>query len=159
MDNTGTNLVQNAMDHTSPYNPFGVAWTLYNPVAPDVGCPNPPDTGSGFPVTGDISRAGRAIPGGLQVGQTFSTVIANPAELSYYRGYTIVLSTGSGNLAYDKVGTQVAVGTFEFSGFHGRWYTSESYQTGRTPLFDKDTTTNGMQLDITLTSTNTYHLL
>src|SRR5437870_4156475 len=157
MDNTGTNLIQNAMDRTSPYDPFGVAWTLYNPVAPDAGCPNPPDTG-GFPPRGDISRAGRACPP-LQPGQTFSTVLSNPAERFYYRGYTLRLVTGSDNTMYGNAGTQIAVGTFEYSIFQGRWYTSESYQTGRTTLFDTDTTTNGMQIDITMTTTNTYHLV
>src|SRR5438552_7116848 len=59
MANTGTNLIQNAMDRTSSYDPFGVAWTLYNPVAPAIGCGNEPDTGSG-PPAGDVARAGRA---------------------------------------------------------------------------------------------------
>src|SRR5208282_4975808 len=39
MDFTSTSLIQNAMDfpsspNASPYDPFGVAWTLFNPVAP-----------------------------------------------------------------------------------------------------------------------------
>ncbi|MGH7994686.1 MAG: hypothetical protein ACREDQ_14280, partial [Limisphaerales bacterium] len=61
---------QNVMDSTSPYDPFGMAWTLYNPIGPAVGSPNLPDTGTGAP-SGDVSRAGRALPnGGLQPGQT-----------------------------------------------------------------------------------------
>src|SRR5438309_6695432 len=35
---TSTN--EHAMDHTSPYDPFGVAWTLYNP---EGSIPNPDD--------------------------------------------------------------------------------------------------------------------
>ncbi|MGA9451462.1 MAG: hypothetical protein WBW41_08995, partial [Verrucomicrobiia bacterium] len=81
MDNTTGSLIQNAMDRTnspyaSPFDPFGVAWTLYNPDGPlspaypafaqppgwPGGCGNPPDTGSTGPPTGDVSRAGRAIP-------------------------------------------------------------------------------------------------
>ena len=59
-----TSPIEAAMDRTSPYNPFGVAWTLYNPegsipqtdVAQSPGsCVNPP-TGT------DISRMGRALP-------------------------------------------------------------------------------------------------
>ena len=37
--------------------------------------------------------------------------------------------------------------------------TTESYNTGRTTLFDTDTCTNGMQLDVTMTTTNTYDLV
>jgi len=107
----------------------------------------------------------------LQPGQTFSTIIANPADRRFYRGYTLRLVDGlvSTNAAgapdntglngnNPNAGTQISVGTFEYF-THGRWYTSESYHTGRTTLFDTDTTTNGMQIDITMTSTNTYHLV
>jgi len=145
------------MDRTSPYDPFGVAWTLYNPIAPAVGSPNPPDTGSAF--AGDISRAGRAIPnGGLQVGQTFSTIISNPTERKFFRGYTLVLSNGGDNIAYGGAGTSVAVGVFDYS-VPGGWYTSQTFSTGGTGLFDTDTTTNGMEIDVTLTDTNSYHLV
>lgn len=155
MNYTGTNLLQNAMDSTSPYDPFGVAWTLYNPEgtipspvnSPGGQCVNPP-------TSTDISRAGRAFPNGaLQVGQTFSTVIANPSCRTFFKGYTIVLSTGSDNIQYGGVGEQISVGTFEYFTY-GRWYTSA----GPTSLFDTDSTTNGMQVDITLTSTNTFHV-
>ena len=159
MDNTSTNLVQNAMDSTSPYDPFGVAWTLFNPEGTVPG-PSSPGTQCVNPPTGtDISRAGRAIPGGLQVGQTFSTVIANPDTRTFFRGYTIVLSSGSDNIAYGGAGTALAVGTFQYSIFNGTWYTSQTYNSGRTPLYDTDTTTNGMELDVTMTDTNSYHLV
>jgi len=158
MDSTSTSSPQNAMDSTSPYDPFGVAWTLYNPVAPAIGSPNPPDTGTGAP-TGDISRAGRAFPnGGLQVGQTFSTVISNPTEQKYYRGYTIVLSSGSDNIQYGGAGTALGVGTFDYF-VPGGLYTSPTFNTGGTSLFDTDTSTNGMELDVTITDTNSYHLV
>ncbi|HXA45424.1 MAG TPA: hypothetical protein VNZ25_07965 [Candidatus Angelobacter sp.] len=162
LDNTSTSSPQNAMDPTSPnpgspYDPFGVAWTLYNPVAPAVGSPNPPDTGTAS--AGDISRAGRAIPnGGLQVGQTFSTIISNPSERKFYRGYTIVLSNGGDNIAYGGAGTALAVGTFDYA-VPGGWYTSETFSSGGTGIFDTDTTTNGMEIDVTLTDTNSYHLV
>jgi hypothetical protein len=88
----------------------------------------------------------------LQVGQTFSTVISNPTTRTFFRGYTIVLSTGSDNIAYGQVGQQISVGCFEYGTF-GNWSTSA----GLTSLFDTDTSTNGMQVDITLSSTNTFH--
>jgi len=157
MDYTSSSPIQNAMDRTSPYNPFGVAWALYNPVAPAIGCPNPPDTGGAF--NGDLSRAGRALPNdGLNVGQTFTTIIANPTERKFFRGYTIVLSNGGNNIQYGGAGTVVDVGTFDYF-VPGGWYSTQTFHTGGTTLFDTDTTTNGMQLDITVTSTNTYHLV
>jgi len=154
-----TSPIEADIDRTSPYDPFGVAWTLYNPegttpapTSPGTQCVNPP-TGT------DISKAGRALPnGGLQPGQTFSTVIANPDTRTFFRGYTIVLSTGSDNFPYNHVGDEIDVGTFEYA-TNGRWYSTGSYATGSNPLFDTDTTTNGMQLDITLTGTNSYHLV
>jgi hypothetical protein len=153
-----SNSVMNAMDHTSPYNPFGVAWTLYDlqgsiPGAASPGqCYNPP-TGT------DISRAGRAFPNGsLQPGQTFSTVLSNPTDRAFFRGYTLVLSTGGDNLDYSKVGTEISVGIFQYNRT-GAWYTGPTFSTGGIPLLDTDTTTNGVQIDITMTGTNSYHLL
>src|SRR2546422_9794541 len=54
---------EHAMDRTSPYNPFGVAWTLYKPEGsvPDV---NSPGACYNEDNRNDIFRAGRAIPGG-----------------------------------------------------------------------------------------------
>jgi hypothetical protein len=160
MNYTSTNLVQSALNKTSPYNPFGIAWALYNPVAPAVGSPNPPDTGGG-PPTGDISRAGRAIPNGLQIGQTLTTVIANPAERKFYRGYTIVFANGGDNIQYGYAGSLLEIGTFEYFSY-GQWYQSgkngENHGYTGTTLYDTDTTSSGMQIDLTVTSTNTYHL-
>jgi hypothetical protein len=162
VSNSPDSGVQWAMDRApggSPYDPFGVAWTLYNPYAPephDSSCLNPP---ASTPPVGDVSRVGRAIPnGGLQPGQTFSTVVANPTERIYYKGYTILLLSDTNNIGYGDPNTQIAVGTFQYVNF-GQWYTSETWASGFTPLLDTDTTTNGMQLDITMLTTNTYHLL
>ncbi|SPE51744.1 exported hypothetical protein [Verrucomicrobia bacterium] len=164
MDYTeATSPIEADIDRTSPLDPFGVAWTLYNPegTLPTAGnspggqCVNPP-TGT------DISRAGRAIPGGLQPGETFSTIFANPATRTFYRGYTIVFSNGGDNIQYGGAGTMLSVGTFEYFTY-GRWYASgtNAFNNGYTgtTLFDTDTSTNGIQLDVTVTSTNSYHLV
>jgi hypothetical protein len=182
-------LTEHALDRTSPYDPFGMAWTLYNSKGIK---PNhwPDGTGGttadpfypyspGTCFNGDtgtfLSRAGRALPngavydahlgysvpgGGLKVGQTFSTIIANPADRGIYGGYTVVFANWPENISYDNKSydTVVDVGTFEY-GTLGRWYTSKTYASGSCPLFDSDTTTNGMQLDLTVTSTNSYHLI
>jgi hypothetical protein len=177
---------EHALDRTSPYDPFGVAWTLYNPEGTQ---PNKwPDgtdaTGFKFPdspgtctngTTGtDLSRAGRAFPdgavfdphlgyrvpgSGLRIGETFSTIIANPSDRGVYRGYTIVFSNWPENISYNNKSydTVLDVGTFEY-GTHGRWYTSQSGATGCS-LFDTNTAAAGMQLDVTATSTNSYHLV
>jgi hypothetical protein len=95
----------------------------------------------------------------LQIGQTFSAVISNPTDRTFFRGYTIILSTGSDNIAYGKAGLQVAVGTFEYFTM-GNWYASlNPGHSQSTSLFDTDTTTNGVQVDITLTGTNTFHVV
>jgi len=167
MDYTGgtsdTNVLQNAMDRTSSFDPFGVAWTLYNPEGTTPSPVNSPGGQCTDPPTGtDLSRAGRAIPGGLQVGQTFSTIIANPTTRTFYRGYTIVLSNGGDNIQYGAAGSMFSVGTFEYFSY-GRWYASGTNgfnhgYTGTT-LLDTDTSTNGMEIDVTVTATNSYHLV
>jgi hypothetical protein len=54
------------------------------------------------------------------------------------------------------------VGCFEYHA-SGRWYQSGANSANQgytgTPLFDTDTATNGMQLDVTMTGTNSYHLV
>jgi len=192
---------QHAIDHTSPYDPFGTAWTLYNPhgltpntwpgdnspqptnstsyAASPGTCVNPP-TGYAFfgPGGYDNAQAGRAMPngemydsglgyyvpvpgGGLQIGQTFTTVIANPSDRAPYGGYTIALENWPENRPSGHADDVVAVGTFEYYGTLGRWYTTDTFgdYNSRPNIYDLDTTTNGMQIDITVTSTNTYHLV
>jgi len=185
------------MDHTSPYNPFGTAWTLYNPYGltpntwPGDTSPQPPSSSSYAaspgtcvnPPTGysqfgagayDLSQAGRALPhgevwdpvngyyvpsAGLKIGQTFTTVIANPTDRAPYGGYTVSFQNWPENRVNNHSEDVIAVGTFEYYGSLGRWYTPGTYDDySSRPFADIDTTTNGMQIDITITGTNTYHL-
>ena len=192
---------QHAIDHTSPYDPFGVAWTLYDPhgltpntwprddfpqppssasyAASPGTCVNPP-TGYTFfgPGGYDLAQAGRAMPngemydsglgyyvpvpgGGLQIGQTFTTVIANPSDRAPYGGYTIALENWPENRPSNHGDDVVAVGTFEYYGTLGRWYTTDTFgdYNSRPNIYDLDTTTNGIQIDVTVTSASTYHLV
>jgi hypothetical protein len=149
MDGTSSSPIQNALDTNSPFDPFGTAWAIYNPD----GSTNTGDTCNLNQGT-DISRAGRACPP-LLPGQTFRTIISNPTQRFFFRGYTIRLVTGSDNTMYGNANTQIAIGTFEYFSY-GSWYTTE---TSRTGLFDTDTSTNGMELDVTMTTTNDYHLV
>ena len=156
--------LMNVLDTNSPCDPFGTAWALFTPQGTT---PSPVNSPGGSCVTAptgtDISRAGRAFPnGGLQPGQTFSTVIANPTCRTFYRGYTIVLSNGGDNIQYGGAGAILSVGTFEYFSY-GRWYASGENGHGGgytgTTLFDTDTGTNGMRLDVTITDTNSYHIV
>ena len=47
-----------------------------------------------------LANAGRAItePGGMQVGQTFETVIDNPSTTHFFRGWTISFNSGNNNI-------------------------------------------------------------
>ena len=141
-NNTGGTPVQQGMNSSSPFNQLGTAWTLYNP--------------NGGLAGGDLARAGRGFAP-LQVGQTLETVIDNPTQRDFYRGYTIVLSHGTDNIDYTRAGSQLEVGTFEYFSY-GKWYTTTSYGSGRTSLFDTDTQ-HGMRLDVTMTSATGYHLV
>jgi hypothetical protein len=98
---------------------------------------------------------------GLKVGQTFTTIIANPTDRAPYGGYGIALQNWPENRVNNHSEDVVAVGVFEYYGTHGRWYTSDTFDdySSRPNIYDLDTTTNGMQIDITVTGTNTYHLL
>jgi hypothetical protein len=145
-DFTGTynTPVGQTMDIFSHPNDLGRAWTLFNADAP-------PGPGTGT----DIAQAGRAIPGGMQPGQTMTVVIDNPTERRFFRGYTVRFNTGGGNTVY--AGTpqsRMAVGTFEYF-TNGKWFATG---TGGNPtLFDLDTH-NGMRIDLTLNTVDTFTL-
>jgi hypothetical protein len=82
-------------------------------------------------------------------------VIDNPTQRNFFRGYTVRFNTGGGNTVYAGVPqSRMAVGTFEYF-TNGQWYATG---TGGDPtLFDVDTD-GGMQIDFTLTGTDTFAL-
>src|SRR6516164_5698686 len=172
---TYISATQHAMDSTSPYNHFGLAWTLYLPNGNTPGNPFPcmpptidPNDSINAPPgpcgTGpDLSRAGRGFAeGALQVGQTISVIVDNPTERRFYSGYTVVLTSGGSCFGYYPGCTgikRLRVGTFEYFTY-GRWYVDDTTQGGQhTTLFDSDTAAAGVRLDITLTDTNSYSLV
>src|SRR5687768_6061619 len=135
--------VGQTMDIFSAPKDLGRAWTLFNADAP-------PGPGTGT----DIAQAGRAIPGGLQVGQTATVVIDNPTERRFFRGYTVKFNSFGANSVFGSPQSRMAVGTFEYF-TNGKWY---AQGTGGDPtLFDVDTN-HGMRIDLTLTGVNTFHL-
>jgi hypothetical protein len=106
-----------------------------------------------------ISTAGRGFAP-LVTGQNFRVVIDNPAERSFFRGYTIRFNSGGGSLCYGggcTPGTtpvnQLSLGTFEYF-TNGAWYGPS----GTTSLFDNDTD-GGLRIDLTMTSATGYQLV
>ena len=127
----------------SSSSPLGTAWTLLT---------HDPNTG--------LANAGRAIlePGGLQVGQTFETIIDNPTSTHFYRGWGISLNNGTDNNPGGvSTGQQLAAYHFEYFNY-GQWTVADlSGNTGAT-LYNTDTAVAGVKLDVTLTSATTYSL-
>ena len=159
----GTNPSQ-TMDIFSGPNDLGRAWTLYLKDGSTPG--HPPiygDTTSGP----DIGRAGRSIPGGLEVGDTLHVVIDNPTEKAFYKGYTVLFTNGGANMcyagdncttpAYDpgSITKRMRIGTFEYF-TNGKWYL-DAATGGPTTLFDIDTN-HGTRIDLTVTGADTYSL-
>jgi hypothetical protein len=160
MNLTYASAIQHDMiGSASPYNPFGLAWTLYNPNGLALGTPNPPEGGY------DISRVGRGFPA-LQVGQTISTVFANPAERGY--GYAIRLVSGGGNVGFynchcPQPFERLVVGAFGLGGgssVNAGWYVQGGahFDLNWTSLFDTNTA-SGTRLDVTMAGTNRYKVV
>jgi hypothetical protein len=145
-EGTYNSPVGQAINSTSPYNQLGTAWTLYNADGPE-----PVGMGGGT----DVSQAGRRILGNLQPGQTISVVVDNPAERRFFRGYTVRFNTGGGNTVYAGTPTsRLAVGTFEYF-TNGAWF---STGTGGNPTLDDTETDQGMRLDVTLNTVDTFSM-
>lgn len=129
----------------------GTAWTLMNTV-----------------YTNGISNVGRSIPAGLQVGQTFQTIIQNPVNSSgeyTYRGFDILFTSRTTN---DPAGDNTAatrLTVFDYFNPAMNWTITDmdypgtpgqpAYHTGLSAMTSG---TSGMIVDLTLDSTNTYTL-
>jgi hypothetical protein len=143
-----TNGIPNPGDQQgiSTASPIGNAWTLFNITA------NPPPKGPG------ISNVGRAItePGGLQPGQTFETIVDNPTGYHFFRGWDILFTGGpTNNPAGDNIS---ALRVQVFAYFSAFWSVIDNDGSTPTPLDTGSTAADGMKLDLTMTSTNTYVL-
>jgi hypothetical protein len=151
-DNGYTAADEETMDIFSHPNDLGRAWTVFKPTPEDLG------------------RAGRAIPGGLQAGDTLHIVIDNPTERQFFKGYTVKLTNGSANMCYSgdncttpdydpfSITKRMRIGTFEY-GTNGQWYVEDNGPSAShgTTLFDVDTN-HGMRIDLTVTGADTYQL-
>lgn len=124
----------------------GTAWTLTDT-----------DSGSG------ISNTGRPIlePGGLQVGQTFQTIIQNPvnnAGITTYRGFDILLTSKSTNNPAGDNTAALRLTVFDYVNPSMYWAITDAADHTRSTLSAMTSGTSGMIIAITINSTNTYTL-
>jgi hypothetical protein len=124
---------------------LGTAWTLMNT-----------DSNSG------ISNVGRSIPGGLQVGQTFQTIIQNPvnnAGIYTYRGFDILFTSNTDNDVPGDNTAALRLTVFDYFNPTMRWAISDADNPPRSNLSAMTTGASGMIIALTLNSTNTYTLV
>jgi hypothetical protein len=124
--------------------PLGTAWTLFNNTS-----------------TNGISNAGRSIPGGLQPGQTFETVIHNPTAYHFYRGFDLgFLNSTDNHLAGDNSASlSLNVFGYTFTGSLPNWSVNDAGGSTTASLSPYTSAAAGMKLDLTLTSATTYSLI
>src|SRR5262249_43182792 len=146
-DNGGTGFGPWSFNGTSPdpagtyqamsySSPIGTSWTLAT---------HANNTG--------LANAGRAITGGLQAGDTFSTVIDNPTEYHFYRGFDILFTSGSDNYPAGINDAALRVSVFNY--FTDNWRLNDTGPTN-TGLSSQTTAVAGVRLDLKLNSASTY---
>ena len=124
---------------------LGTAWTLMDQAS---------DSG--------MANCGRAISGGLQVGQIFQTIIQNPvnnAGTYSFRGFDILFTSGTNNdFPLDNT-SALRLTVFEYSNPAMDWAISDADNSALITSASATTTgASGMLITFTLTSTNTYTL-
>ncbi len=122
---------------------LGASWSLFN-------------TSS----TTGISIAGRSIPGGLQPGQTFETLIQNPTAYHFFRGFDLgFLNSTDNHLAGDNSASlSMNVFGYTFTGSLPNWSVNDAGGSTTSSLSPYASAAAGMKLDLTLTSATTYAL-
>ena len=109
-----------------------------------------------------IANVGRSIPGGLQVGQTFQTIIQNPinnAGIYSYRGFDILFTSGSDNDVAGDNTSALRLTVFDYFNPTMKWAISDADNPPRSNVSAMTTGASGMLIALTLTSTNTYTLV
>ena len=108
-----------------------------------------------------IANVGRSIPGGLQVGQTFQTVIQNPVNnpgIYTYRGFDILFTSASDNDVAGDNTSALRLTVFDYFNPTMKWAVSDAASPPRSNVSAVTTGAAGMLIALTLNSTNTYTL-
>jgi hypothetical protein len=128
---------------------IGTAWTLFN-----------------LSTSAGLANAGRAITagGGLQVGQTFETVLQNPSTytggLYYggYRGWDILFGNATDNNAPGDNTAAIRADVFNYFNAAQNWAIVDGAGTTHTPLTGPTTAAQGVMIALTLDSATAYSL-
>jgi hypothetical protein len=127
--------------NTSPQ--IGTAWTLAT-----------------YSSSTGLANAGRAINGGLGVGQTFETVIQNPstsAGFYTYRGWDILFTSGTDNNAAGVNTAALRLSVFDYYNASQYWGINDA-GSKHTTLAGPTTAAQGVKIDLYLDSATTYSL-
>src|SRR6266481_8536618 len=103
-----------------------------------------------------LANAGRGIVGGLQVGQTFETVIDNPTPSPFFRGFDILFTSGPDNNPGGNNTSALRASVFNYGST--TWKLTDSGGTSSSGINQATVAAAGMRLDLTLTSATTYSL-
>src|SRR5262245_34883634 len=116
----------------SSSSPIGTSWTLATHA-----------NSSG------LANAGRAITGGLLPGETFETVIDNPTEYHFFRGFDILFTSGPDNNGPGNNTARLRVSVFNY--FASNWSVTDAGGGTDTGLSSLTTAAAGMRLDLKVT--------
>lgn len=125
---------------------IGTAWTLFN-----------------LSSSGGLANAGRAITagGGLQVGQTFETVIQNPSAYAgyyTYRGFDLLFTSGTDNDAPGDNTSAIRASVFDYYNSSQNWTINDAGGKHNTSFTGPTTAAQGVRIDLTLDSATAYSL-
>src|SRR5882672_4476968 len=123
----------------SSSSPIGTSWTLAT-----------------HSDTTGLANAGRAITGGLQLGQTFETVIDNPTPSHFFRGFDILFTSGPDNNVGGNNTAALRASVFNYGST--TWGLNDAGGSSSTGINQATVGAAGMRLDLTLTSATTYSL-
>ena len=123
----------------SSSSPIGTSWTLAT-----------------HSDTTGLANAGRAITGGLQLGQTFETVIDNPTPSHFFRGFDILFTSGPDNNVGGNNTAALRASVFNYGST--TWKINDAGGSLSSGINQATVAAAGMRFDLTLTSATTYSL-
>jgi hypothetical protein len=121
--------------------PLGTAWTLLT-----------------HSTTNGLANAGRAIPGGLQVGQTFETLIDNPTTYNFFRGWDVSFMNATDNNPGGVNTARLYLNVFGYGGLPNWTITDNAASSTTSTVSPATAAIAGLKIDLILTSANAYSL-